>query len=226
MDFSKFHNKYIIEGTLSVYSLHIGKYRAEDKFDSPTIRYLNNMAYIPGSNFRDRLQYKLRTLVNLGLTLEGRRLHALDIKEIFGHTTTRKKSNHMTGKIYIEDLIIKPNEKDPTHEGITVNRNTGISKKNNKFGYNVVENATFKLNIILENLKDYEIDLINIGLNLMKDDMFGQKTDFGIGRCKLNIDRVKYITKETLSDYLFHGQMKTGDQEVLNKGKITLEIEK
>jgi hypothetical protein len=60
----------------------------------------------------------------------------------------------------------------------------------------------------------------------MKDDMFGQKTTGEIGRCKLNIDRVKYITKDTLNDYLFHGKMKIGTQEILNKGKITFGIEK
>ncbi len=226
MDFSKFNNKYIIEGTLSVYSLHIGKYRAEETFDSPTIKYLNNIAYIPGSSFRDRFQYKLKSLVNLGLTLEDRKLHILDIKEIFGNINTGRKSNHMGGKIYIEDLIIEPDKKNPIHDGITVNRHTGIIKKSSKFDYNIIENSTFKLNIILENLQDYEVDLINIGLNLMKDDMFGQKTTGEIGRCKLNIDRVKYITKDTLNDYLFHGKMKIGTQEILNKGKITFGIEK
>lgn len=226
MDFSKFNNKYIIEGTLSVYSLHIGKYKTEDTFDSPTIKYLNNIAYIPGSNFRERFQYKLRSLVNLGLTLEDRKLHILDIKEIFGNINTGRKSKPMTGKFYIEDLVIEPNKKTPIHDGTTLNRYTGITQKSSKFGYNIIENATFKLNIILENLQDYEIDLINIGLNLMKDDMFGQKTTGEIGRCKLNIDRVKYITKDTLNDYLFHGKMKEGTQEILNKGKITLEIEK
>lgn len=226
MDFSKFQNKYIIEGTLSVYSLHIGKYRAEENFDSPTIKYLNNIAYIPGSNFRDRFQYKLKTLVNLGLTLEDRKLHVLDIKEIFGNINPRKNSNNMGGKIYIEDLVIEPNNKNSIYSDITVNRHTGIARKSNKFDYNTIENATFKLNIILENLEDYEVDLINIGLNLMKDDMFGQKTTGQIGRCKLNIDRVKYITKDTLNDYLFHGKMKVGTQEILNKGKITLNMEK
>lgn len=226
MDFSKFQNKYIIEGTLSVYSLHIGKYRTEENFDSPTIKYLNNIAYIPGSNFRERFQYKLKTLVNLGLTLEDRKLHILDIKEIFGDINTGRKSNYMRGKIYIEDLIIEPNIKKPIRDGITLNRHTGITKQSNKFDYNIIENATFKLNIILENLEDYEVDLINIGLNLMKDDMFGQKTTSRIGRCKLSIDRVKYITKDTLNDYLFHGKMKVGTQEILNKGKVTLEIKK
>jgi len=226
MDFSKFNNKYIIEGTLSVYSLHIGKYRAEETFDSPAIKYLNNIAYIPGSSFRDRFQYKLKSLVNLGLTFEDRKLHILDIKEIFGNINTGRRSNHMAGKIYIEDLIIEPNNKNSAYDGITINRGVGIRKKNNKFDYNIIENSTFKLNIILENLQDYEVDLINIGLNLMKDDMFGQKTSRGIGRCKLNIDRVKYITKDTLNDYLFNGKMKIGTQEILNKGKITLEIGK
>jgi len=225
MDFSNFNNKYIIEGTLSVYSLHIGKHRTEETFDSPAIKYLNNIAYIPGSNFRDRFQYKLKSLVNLGLTLEDRKLHILDIKEIFGNINAGRKSNHMDGKIYIEDLIIEPDKKNPINDSITINRHTGITKKSGKFDYNIIENATFKLNIILENLQDYEVDLINIGLNLMKDDMFGQKTIGKIGRCKLNIDRVKYITKDTLNDYLFHGKMEIGTQEILNKGKITLNME-
>ena len=132
----------------------------------------------------------------------------------------------MGGKIYIEDLVIEPNKKNSIYDDITINRSNGMRKKSNKFDYNIIENSTFKLNIILENLLDYEIDLINIGLNLMKDDMFGQKTTKQIGRCKLKIDRVKYITEENLNDYLFHGKMKVGTQEILNKGKINLNVEK
>jgi CRISPR/Cas system CSM-associated protein Csm3 (group 7 of RAMP superfamily) len=225
MDISKFYNKYIIEGSLSVYSLHIGSNKAVEGFDSPTIKYLNNIAYIPGSSFRGRFQYKLKSLVNLGLTIEDRKLDISDVKKIFGHSNIGRGSDCMAGKIYIEDLIINPNTKDTIHNGTAINKHTGTTKNGNKFDYNIIENASFKLNIILENLEDYEVDMINIGLNLMKDDMFGQKTSRGIGRCKLNIDRVKYITKDTLDDYLFNGKMKIGTQEILNKGKITLKIE-
>lgn len=229
MDFSKFNNKYIIEGSLSVHSLHIGSNigsnKEEESFDAPTIKYLNNIAYIPGSSFRCRLKYKLKKLVSLGLTVEGRKLSILDIKKICEQANTGRVASCMAGKIYIEDLIIEPNTKDTTHDniGVGINRHTGMTKKGNKFDYNTIENASFKLNIILENCKDYEIDLINLGLNLMKDDMFGQKTSHGIGRCKLNVDRVKYITKDTLGDYLFNGKMGVGTQEILNKGKITLD---
>lgn len=222
MDFSRFKNKYIIEGTLSLYSLHIGKYNTKETFDSPNIKYLNNIAYIPGLNFRERFQYKLRTLVNLGLTLEDRKLHISDIKEIFGEVNRKSKSGFKGKNIYIEDLVIIPNNKN-IHDSTNLTQHAEVRKKNSKFSYNIIENPTFKLNIILENLQDYEIDLINIGLNLMKDDLFGQKTLGEIGRCKLNIDRVKYITRDTLSDYLFHGKMKEGAQEILNKGKISLE---
>ncbi len=186
MDFSKFNNKYIIEGSLSVHSLHIGSSigsnKEEEGFDTPTIKYLNNIAYIPGSSFRCRFKHKLKSLVSLGLMIEGRKLNILDIKQICGHANTGRGSSCMEGKIYIEDLIIEPNTKDTIHDGIGVNRHTGINKKGNKFDYNTIENASFKL----------------------------------------NVDRVKYITKDTLLDYLFNGKMEIGTQEILNKGKITL----
>ena len=67
--------------------------RLEDEgFDTPTIKYLNNIAYIPGSSFRCRFKHKLKSLVSLGLMVEGRKLNILDIKKICGHDNTERES--------------------------------------------------------------------------------------------------------------------------------------
>jgi CRISPR/Cas system CSM-associated protein Csm3 (group 7 of RAMP superfamily) len=128
----------------------------------------------------------------------------------------------MAGKIHISDLCILENKKDKTRDGIAIDRNTGTTKNGAKFDYNILEDVNFKLEIILENLEDYELDLINIGLNMVKNDIFGGKTSRGIGKSNLSIDNVYYVEKDNLKDYLFKGKMKEVTQEVLEKNKITL----
>ena len=235
MDFSKFCNKYMINGTLKMDSIHIGSGKPEGEADAPTIRYNNGMAYIPGSSFRGHLRSKLEGITELGLTISGREIDELDIMGIFGYTNLSKedqerldkrigvKSSSMAGKIHIADLKIIENKKDKMRDGIAIDRNTGTTKNGAKFDYSVLEDVKFNLEISLENLEDYELDLINIGLNMIKNDLFGGKTSRGIGKSELIIDKVKYVeNKDELKDYLFKGIMKEGTQEILNKNKITL----
>ena len=234
MDFSKFCNKYMISGSLKMESIHIGSGKAEGEADAPTIRYNNGLAYIPGSSFRGHLRAKLEGVTELGLMVDGRDIDRLDIMGIFGYTNLSKdnqeelydrigvKSSSMAGKIHISDLKIVENKKDRKRDGIAIDRNTGTTKNGAKFDYNVLEDVEFNLEISLENLEDYELDLVNIGLNMIKNDIFGGKTSRGIGRSELEINEVKYVEKENLKDYLFKGKMKTGTQEILEKNKITL----
>jgi CRISPR-associated RAMP protein (TIGR02581 family) len=234
MDFSKFENRYVIEGLLSAENIHIGSGRASGDEDAPTIRYENNLAYIPGSSFRGHLRAKLEGLMGLGLTVADREIDDLDIKMMFGYTNmdqkdqeivnkrTGIKSGSLAGKIHIEDLVIVHNKKDSIRDGIAIDRNTGTTKKGAKFDYNVIEDAQFNLRITVENAEDYELDLLNIGFNLMKEDIFGGKTSRGIGKSKLMIEKVRYVEKSNLKDYLFTGEMKEGSREILNKGKISL----
>jgi len=235
MDFSRFENRYEIEGVLRVENIHIGSGRTRGEEDAPTIRYENGRAYIPGSSFRGHLRSKLEGLSGLGLKVEEREIDELDVKIIFGYTNLCEedqarvekriglKSASLAGKLHIEDLVIKDNKGDTTRDGIAIDRNTGTTKKGAKFDYNVVEDASFKLRMTLENARDHEVDLLNIGFNMMAEDIFGGKVSRGIGRGSLEITEVRTVsTKDELKTYLFTGRMSSGDRGTLNKGKISL----
>ena len=243
MNFEKFNNKYIITGTLKG-DLHIGSGNAAED-NAPFIRYENGIAYIPGSSFRGHLRSKLEGLTELGLQVDNEDLDELHIKGLFGYTNLEekefntllkrnylqkkvkkdeelKKYSSMMGKIHIADLVIVHNKKDVTRDGIAIDRNTGTTKNSAKFDYNIIEQGEFKFNITLDNVENYELDLVNIGLNLMKNDIFGGKTSRGIGQVELKVDAVKYVEKSDLKNYLFSGTMKEGNQSILAKEAITL----
>lgn len=245
MTFDKFKNKYIVTGTLKG-DLHIGSGKADEN-DAPFIRYEDGRAYIPGSSLRGHLRSKLEGLIDLGLQVNKEPLDDLHIKGLFGYTNLNKTNGDiekflnrgyygknkkieekdlknytsMMGKIHIADLVIKDNKQEITRDGIAIDRNTGTTKKSAKFDYNIIEDGEFNFTITLENVEDYELDLVHIGLTLIKNDLFGGKTSRGIGKIELDISEVKYIEKENMLDFLFKGEsaMKKGS---LEKNVITM----
>ena len=83
-------------------------------------------------------------------------------------------------------MPVLKNVKYITRDGIKIDRNTGATEKRGKFDYDVVPAGTeFELNIELENIENYQLDLIGLALNdILKDngDLFGGKTSRGIGK--------------------------------------------
>lgn len=119
----------------------------------------------------------------------------------------------LAGRIHISDMPVLKDVKYVTRDGIKIDRNTGATEKRAKFDYDVVPAGTeFDLNIELENIEDYQLDLIGLALNdILKDngDLFGGKTSRGIGKCRLKDLRMKYVTsddKEKLKKYIFEGK--------------------
>ena len=119
----------------------------------------------------------------------------------------------LAGRIHISDMPVLKNVKYITRDGIKIDRNTGATEKGAKFDYDVVPAGTeFELNIELENIEDYQLDLIGLSLNdILKDngDLFGGKTSRGIGKCRLKDLKMKYVTsddKEKLKKYIFEGK--------------------
>ena len=45
----------------------------------------------------------------------------------------------------------------------------------------------------------------------MLKDLFGGKLSRGIGKCKLNIEKIEFVDKTNIQDYLFKKSMKTKD---------------
>ena len=121
--------------------------------------------------------------------------------------------NSLAGRIHISDMPVLKNVKYITRDGIKIDRNTGATEKRGKFDYDVVPAGTeFDLNIELENIENYQLDLIGLALNdILKDngDLFGGKTSRGIGKCRLKDLKMKYVTsddKEKLKKYIFEGK--------------------
>ena len=116
----------------------------------------------------------------------------------------------LAGRIHVSDMPVLKDVKYVTRDGIKIDRNTGATEKRAKFDYDVVPAGTeFELNIELENIENYQLDLIGLALNdILKDngDLFGGKTSRGIGKCRLKDLKMKYVTsddKEKLRKYIF-----------------------
>lgn len=119
----------------------------------------------------------------------------------------------LAGRIHVSDMPVLKDVKYLTRDGIKIDRNTGATEKRAKFDYDVVPAGTeFELNIELENIENYQLDLIGLALNdILKDngDLFGGKTSRGIGKCRLKDLKMKYVTsddKEKLRKYIFEGR--------------------
>ena len=119
----------------------------------------------------------------------------------------------VAGRIHIADMPIISDVDSIRRDGIKIDRNTGATEKRAKFDYDVVPAGTeFDLNIELENIENYQLDLIGLALNdILKDngDLFGGKTSRGIGKCRLKDLKMKYVTsddKEKLKKYIFEGK--------------------
>ena len=133
------------------------------------------------------------------------------IKKLNSKNLNEVKS--LAGRIHISDMPVLKNVKYITRDGIKIDRNTGATEKRGKFDYDVVPAGTeFELNIELENIENYQLDLIGLALNdILKDngDLFGGKTSRGIGKCRLKDLKMKYVTsddKEKLKKYIFEGK--------------------
>ena len=231
MNFSKFKNRYIITGELMVENaLHIGSGEVEGDKDAPFVKRGvsgdNNDFYIPGSSFRGYLRSKLEGLINLGLEVDGKPLSELHIMALFGYTNltneegqkemqnilgtkSHKNLKSAMGRIHVADMPIHKEKKEVTRDGIKIDRNTGTTEDGAKFDYNVLsEGAKFKFTMTLENMEKYELDLLRIALQFMRDgDIFGGKTSRGIGKCQLELKEAKYVEENAIKDFVLNGKM-------------------
>ena len=71
----------------------------------------------------------------------------------------------MSGRIHISDMESLTEDIFVTRDGIKIDRNTGSTKKGAKFDYDVVPAGTkFKFHIELENIEDYQLELLGLAL--------------------------------------------------------------
>ena len=198
----------------------------------------NKNFYIPGSSFRGYLSTKLERLLakENGFKFVDKEtkeeLNEADVKLIFGYTNlqkekilkklaydknneTDKEENYysMAGRIHISDMLINSDVDSIKRDGIKIDRETGATETGAKFDYNVIPLGTFfKFEMELDNVEEYQLDLIKLALkDILEEDLFGGKLSRGIGKCKLNIEKIEFVDKTNIQDYLFKKSMKTKD---------------
>ena len=165
-------------------------------------------------------------------------LNEADVKLIFGYTNLQKEDNYikekilkklaydknnetdkeenyysMAGRIHISDMLINSDVDSIKKDGIKIDRETGATETGAKFDYNVIPLGTFfKFEMELDNVEEYQLDLIKLALkDILEEDLFGGKLSRGIGKCKLNIEKIEFVDKTNIQDYLFKKSMKTKD---------------
>lgn len=165
-------------------------------------------------------------------------LNEADVKLTFGYTNLQKEDNYikekilkklaydknnetdkeenyysMAGRIHISDMLINSDVDSIKRDGIKIDRETGATETGAKFDYNVIPLGTFfKFEMELDNVEEYQLDLIKLALkDILEEDLFGGKLSRGIGKCKLNIEKIEFVDKTNIQDYLFKKSMKTKD---------------
>ena len=117
-------------------------------------------------------------------------LNEADVKLIFGYTNLQKEDNYikekilkklaydknnetdkeenyysMAGRIHISDMLINSDVDSIKRDGIKIDRETGATETGAKFDYNVIPLGTFfKFEMELDNVEEYQLDLIKLAL--------------------------------------------------------------
>lgn len=122
-----------------------------------------------------------------------------------------KKYSSMAGKIHISDMEIIDNVDSVQRDGIEIDRETGATKRGGKFNYDIIPAKTkFKFEMELDNIEKHQLDLIKLALiNIREGDLFGGKLARGIGKCKLEIDKIEYADITNIEDYILKNEKKT-----------------
>jgi hypothetical protein len=122
-----------------------------------------------------------------------------------------KKYSSMAGKIHISDMEIIDNVDSVQRDGIEIDRETGATKRGGKFNYDIIPAETkFKFEMELDNIEEYQLDLIKLALiNIREGDLFGGKLSRGIGKCKLEIEKIEYVDITNIEDYILKNEKKT-----------------
>ena len=115
----------------------------------------------------------------------------------------------MASRIYIKDAFLVGNTvKTEIRDGIAVDRDTGTVKEGAKFDYEVVPAGTvFTLNILLENVEEWEVGLISLILNMWSKEqmLIGGKNSSGLGWSKIENVQVEKVDNSNLIEFLSSG---------------------
>ncbi len=177
----------------------------EDKKDLFSVK---KMACDPLSNkcLTDEEVKKIKT----ELTQKGNFDEGTYLKEIWNNLCLACRifgSQHFSSRIYFKDAFIKEDTfyKTEIRDGVAIDRDTGTAKPKMKYDYEVVPSgAEFEIDIILENMEDWEIGLISFGFEIWKEGniLIGGRTSAGLGYGKIKNMSIEKIERENLIEAL------------------------
>jgi len=143
-------------------------------------------------------------------------------------------SQWFASRIYFKDAYLLNEEsfyKTEIKDGVAIDRDTGTAKSKMKYDYEVVPaGVEFKLEVILENMQDWEVGLICLVLKLWEEGQIaiGGKTSVGLGWGTLDKIRIEKIDSNKLVDFIFNPSKKDvlNFEDLLNVFKNKLEDQK
>nr|WP_241634542.1 CRISPR-associated RAMP protein Csx7 [Fusobacterium gastrosuis] len=135
----------------------------------------------------------------------------------------------MAGRIHVSDMVLISEVESVKRDGIAIDRETGATKAGAKFDYDVIPaGAKFKFVIELENIEEYQLDLISLALKDILDengDLFGGKLSRGIGKCRVEDLKIHYANSTNIKNYIFKKEMsELKIEEFLNIKNLKIKI--
>jgi len=130
----------------------------------------------------------------------------------------------MAGRVAFKDAYLANPEALPIttqiRDGVGIDRDLGAARSGVKYDFEtVVPGAQFAIEVVTENLKDWELGFLLTVLRLWEEGgiALGGKTTRGPGWGVLKDIQITRVTRETLMDYLTTGATTPGDVESLRE---------
>jgi len=115
----------------------------------------------------------------------------------------------LASRVSFQDALLKNVNDLPrlteVRDGVGIDRDLGTAKKGVKFDFETVPiGSCFEIRIIVENAEDWEVGLLLLALQAMKQGELpiGGKTSRGLGWGMLEQLKVERVSKENLLDWL------------------------
>ncbi|MGB9877935.1 MAG: type III CRISPR-associated RAMP protein Csx7 [bacterium] len=226
--FDVLKRKVILRGYVEVLSsLHIGKGRAlapDTPSDNPVIKDFLGRPFIPGSSLKGSLRSIVESFVR---AYPHSSLKACDVLEnpcindrekpsdeqllkkscdvclLFGSPWVASRLSFIDLPIIDEtrwhELLLQ------VRDGVAIDREAGIASPQRKYDYEIVPaGARFKLEILCENVEDYELGLLFTAFELLNKGFahLGGHSSRGCGRVRVEIESCEDIKGEEIMEVI------------------------
>jgi len=118
-------------------------------------------------------------------------------------------SQWSASRIYFKDMYLSDEGgfvSTEIRDGVAIDRDTGTAKPKMKYDYEIVPaGVSFKLDIILENMEDWEAGIIGLVFKLWQEGeiAIGGKTSAGLGWGRLNNLDIKNVDSDNFLEFIF-----------------------